>query len=63
VVVLAFTFVGRAFDAILDPKLRRRDATSARQPRGESGVDLVADAGGPGGALVSEREAKEGGPL
>jgi peptide/nickel transport system permease protein len=62
-VVLGFTFVGRAFDAILDPKLRKRDARSLRQSGGESGVDLVADAGGPGGALVSEREVKEGGPL
>lgn len=62
-VVLGFTFVGRAFDAILDPKLRKRDARSLRQSGGGRGVDLVVDAGGHGGALVSEREVKEGGPL
>jgi peptide/nickel transport system permease protein len=30
-VVLGFTFVGRAFDAILDPKLRKREAAGAER--------------------------------
>ncbi len=35
-VVLGFTFVGRAFDAILDPKLRKREAAGAERA-GEPG--------------------------
>ncbi len=36
-VVLGFTFVGRAFDAILDPKLRKRESAGAeRVGQGES---------------------------
>jgi peptide/nickel transport system permease protein len=30
-VVLGFTFVGRAFDAILDPKLRKRERSGAER--------------------------------
>jgi peptide/nickel transport system permease protein len=62
-VVLAFTFVGRAFDSILDPKLRKREARGPRMTRGEGGPDIAADAGGPDGALVTESEAKKGGSL
>lgn len=62
-VVLAFTFVGRAFDAVLDPKLRKREAVDPRRTRGARDSGLVADAGGPGGAIVTEREAEEGGPV
>jgi oligopeptide/dipeptide ABC transporter ATP-binding protein len=37
-VVLAFTFVGQALDAVLDPKLRRRDTDTERiDERGQTG--------------------------
>ena len=41
-VVLGFTFVGRAFDAILDPKLRKREKSGAervgKRPQGRGSV-------------------------
>ncbi len=47
-VVLGFTFVGRAFDAILDPKLRKREKSGAE--RGKRGQGL---------GSVFEEEVKE----
>jgi peptide/nickel transport system permease protein len=47
-VVLGFTFVGRAFDAVLDPKLRKREAAGAERAgsggAGRAFEEEVADA-------------------
>ena len=59
-VVLGFTFIGRAFDAILDPKLRKRSASGPRMPRRQSLPNGVDDAGGPGSGLAGAHEAKRG---
>jgi peptide/nickel transport system permease protein len=50
-VVLAFTFMGTAFDEVLDPKLRKREEgeTSERRRLGDQGTVAVAGAGGGGG--------------
>ena len=48
-VVLAFTFMGTAFDEVLDPKLRKRDASGERvKPRIGTPATTVAAAGGAG---------------
>ena len=48
-VVVAFTFIGTAFDEVLDPKLRKReDSDAAMQSRGTAGQPAVAAAGGAG---------------
>jgi len=54
-VVLAFTFMGMAFDEVLDPKLRKREQgdTSERRRLGEQGTIAVAGAGGGGGGGAS----------
>jgi peptide/nickel transport system permease protein len=48
-VVLAFTFMGTAFDEVLDPKLRKREASGERvKPRIGTPATTVAAAGGAG---------------
>jgi peptide/nickel transport system permease protein len=55
-VVVAFTFMGTAFDEVLDPKLRKReDSDAAMQSRGGVGQPALAAAGGAGvggGAMI-----------
>ena len=48
-VVVAFTFMGTAFDEVLDPKLRKREDSDTRmQSRGATSQPAVAVAGGAG---------------
>ncbi len=52
-VVLAFTFIGTAYDEVLDPKLRKREDSSAASrftARGEPQVAVAGGAGVGGGA-------------
>jgi peptide/nickel transport system permease protein len=54
-VVLAFTFMGTAFDEVLDPKLRKREESEARATRLGTPSTTLAAAGGAGvggGAMV-----------
>jgi peptide/nickel transport system permease protein len=53
-VVLGFTFVGRAFDAILDPKLRKRE---------KSGAERVTRNRGLGSVFEEEAEEELQGPV
>ena len=60
-VVLAFTFMGTAFDEILDPKLRRREAAIER---GEPGPSTPSDVAVPlsvgGGGMILDRGSAAG---
>jgi len=70
-VVLAFTFVGTAFDEVLDPKLRKREEGGGGPSKTEAqdiGVPLAGMAGGfalgegaPSGPFGMEHEDREGG--
>ena len=53
-VVLAFTFMGTAFDEVLDPKLRKREEseTGGRRTMGEPGEVVIAGGAGSGGAAM-----------
>ncbi len=53
-VVLAFTFMGTAFDEVLDPKLRKREEsdTSGRRQAGEPSAVMVAGGAGSGGSAM-----------
>jgi peptide/nickel transport system permease protein len=57
-VVLAFTFMGTAFDEVLDPKLRKREDSGARPDEGPD--RLLTLGGGVGGTEIS-LEAPGGG--
>ena len=50
-VVLAFTFMGTAFDEVLDPKLRKREESGGRPDEGPD--RLITLGGGAGGTEVS----------
>jgi len=59
-VVLAFTFMGTAFDEILDPKLRRREATGSvpDKPTFVTGIGPpVAVTDAPGGGMPNVTQA------
>jgi len=47
-IVLAFTFMGTAFDEVLDPKLRKREESEARNTRLGTPSTTLAAAGGAG---------------
>ena len=54
-VVLAFTFIGTAYDEVLDPKLRKREDSSSESrfaARGEPAVAVVGGAGVGGGGGI-----------
>ena len=54
-VVLGFTFVGQALDEVLDPKLRKREASENTRPSAPDHAQGAADAGlvlGPSGGMV-----------
>jgi len=53
-VVLAFTFMGTAFDEVLDPKLRKREESESggRRTMGEPGEVVVSGGAGSGGAAM-----------
>jgi peptide/nickel transport system permease protein len=54
-VVLAFTFIGTAYDEVLDPKLRKREESTGESrftARGEGAVAVAGGAGVGGGAGV-----------
>ena len=58
-VVLAFTFMGTAFDEVLDPKLRKREESGGRP---DEGTDrLLPLGGGIGGATESVSDVPSGG--
>jgi len=54
-VVLAFTFIGMAYDEVLDPKLRKREDSDAENrftARGATPVAAMGGAGGGGGGGI-----------
>ena len=57
-VVLAFTFMGTAFDEVLDPKLRKREESGARP---EEGPDRLLPLGGGVGGSEGLAEVQGGG--
>jgi len=58
-VVLAFTFMGTAFDEILDPKLRKREESGGRPDEGPD--RLLPLGGGVGGAIEDVATVPSGG--
>lgn len=61
-VVVAFTFIGTAFDEVLDPKLRKReDSDEAAKSRGKS-PDVAIPVGGLGAGMVLTDGLDEGRP-
>ena len=55
-IVMAFTFMGTAFDEVLDPKLRKREESGARPDQATAG------AGGPSASALPQDGLWAGGP-
>jgi peptide/nickel transport system permease protein len=62
-VVLAFTFIGTAFDEVLDPKLRKREERDDRGGRGGKSPKVAIPTGGMGMGTVLTEGLDEGHPV
>jgi peptide/nickel transport system permease protein len=64
-VVLAFTFIGTAYDEVLDPKLRKREDSGAENrftARGETPAVAMVGAGGGGGIFTPGQQTDDAMP-
>jgi len=64
-VVLAFTFIGTAYDEVLDPKLRKREDSGAENrftARGETPAVAMGGAGGGGGIFTPGQQTDDAMP-
>lgn len=53
-VVLGFTFVGTAFEQVLDPKLRKREESGGEGGRQATSPEVALATGGSGGSLITD---------